>query len=235
MIDPVLLGNIVGALVTIMGFSFLYRQNMFYRIMEHIFVGIALGYSLSIAAGNIERIGLTPLAKGSYDLVIPIFLGILLFAGLSKRHSRVRAISTAVLAGIGTGLVLRGIVGGQIIGQIVGLAALTRGDLRTVFGGAVVFVATFTTLTYFLFTRPTGGIMAAIQRPLGRINQIGRYFIMVGLGATLGSTVLSNSSFIVERIQFLLLTRSLEYVVFPAVVISAILIWRDIGQTRKKK
>lgn len=38
----------VGALITLCCFSFLYRDNPFYRFAEHLFVGVSAGYYFSL-------------------------------------------------------------------------------------------------------------------------------------------------------------------------------------------
>ncbi|MCK4422422.1 hypothetical protein KAW48_11585, partial [candidate division WOR-3 bacterium] len=38
----------IAALLTLMIYSFLYKDNPFYRLAEHIFMGLSLGYTLVI-------------------------------------------------------------------------------------------------------------------------------------------------------------------------------------------
>jgi hypothetical protein len=233
--SPELVGNVVAALVTMIGFSFLYRENRLYRVVEHIIVGMALGVGLVIVVSTVRGVGFVPLWGGRYEYIVPILLGVLLFAGFSKRYAHLRRLSNAVLAGIGSGLVLRGIVGAQIIGQIVGMAPMIGKDLSSSFSGIVMFTGTVSCLLYFIFTRPKAGIAASASRSIDRTLKIGRGFIMVALGANFGSYVLSTSTFIVDRVQFLLLTRPLEYVVVPGFVIAVFLIWRDSRKARQSK
>ena len=46
------LGIWVSALLTLAIYSFLYKDNPFYKLAEHIFVGVSTGYLLVVAVIN---------------------------------------------------------------------------------------------------------------------------------------------------------------------------------------
>ena len=47
-----LIGIWIGAFLTLCIFSFLYRDNPFFRFAESLFAGISLGYYIGIVAAN---------------------------------------------------------------------------------------------------------------------------------------------------------------------------------------
>ena len=53
-----ILGIWIAAFLTLCIYSFLYRDNPFYRFAEHLFVGISVGYGIVIAIHQ----GFIPLA-----------------------------------------------------------------------------------------------------------------------------------------------------------------------------
>ena len=48
-----ILGIWIAAFFTLCIFSFLYRDNYFYKLTEHIFVGISAGYGVAIQWKNV--------------------------------------------------------------------------------------------------------------------------------------------------------------------------------------
>ena len=72
----------IAAFLTLCVFSFLYRENPFYRFAEHLFVGSAAGYLLAVQWHNVLIPNVwTPLTRGG-DLVvlIPLALGLMMLA-----------------------------------------------------------------------------------------------------------------------------------------------------------
>ena len=66
-------------------FSFVYKENAIYRLFEHIYVGAAAGYTIVVNYGNIVDRGIVPLfQQGKYNLVIPLVIGLLLYARFFK-------------------------------------------------------------------------------------------------------------------------------------------------------
>ena len=75
----------VAALLTLAIYSFLYKDNPFYKVAEYIFVGVSAGYWTVFLAKNYAFPNLfDPLIKeGNYWNLIPITLG---FMTVSYTH-----------------------------------------------------------------------------------------------------------------------------------------------------
>lgn len=72
----------VGTFLTFCIFSFLYKDNPFYKFAEHLFVGVSVGYSISISYHNVLYPDLiVPLFKhGQLLYIVPLLFGLCYFA-----------------------------------------------------------------------------------------------------------------------------------------------------------
>ena len=71
----------IGALLTLMIFSFLYKDNPFYKFAEHLFVGVANGYYIVFYWQNALMPNLfEPLGAGNLVYLVPLLLGLMYFA-----------------------------------------------------------------------------------------------------------------------------------------------------------
>ena len=77
------IGLWVSALLTLAIYSFLYKDNFFYKVAEHMFVGVSTGYLLVVALTDaLKRDLWDPLfvnPRKEYIVIIPLILGVLLF------------------------------------------------------------------------------------------------------------------------------------------------------------
>ena len=69
----------ISSLLTLFIFSFIFKDNPFYRFAEHLFVGTSAGYFIALSYHNVVYPNLiVPLFKeGQLLNVIPLILGIL--------------------------------------------------------------------------------------------------------------------------------------------------------------
>ncbi|HOU72713.1 MAG TPA: hypothetical protein PLB85_04955, partial [Candidatus Syntrophosphaera sp.] len=61
---------------------------------------------------------------------------------------------------------------------------------------ALIFIGTIAVLLYFFFSKAHTGVY-------GKFVSIGKWFMMVGFGASFGLTVMARISLLIGRIQFL--------------------------------
>lgn len=99
MIFNEVLGSWVAVFLTLAIFSFLYKDNPFYKFAEHVFIGISAGYGLSIGFWTIIQPNLLgrlwPAKEYSelsfwydiYDLLSLLFPSIYPIGGIDKGHS----------------------------------------------------------------------------------------------------------------------------------------------------
>jgi len=185
--DFALLGSFVAVVLTFLIYSFLYKENKFYRFAEYSFIGVASGYWLMIAITNLQSVAWGPILKGNYSYVIPLILGVALFARLSKGYSWLARWPVAIVVGTGTALALRGFVDAMFIGQIRATIAVPMN-----FDNILIAVITACSLFFFMFTMEHKG-------PVGIVAKIGRYGLMVYFGVLFGNHVMTRMALLTSR------------------------------------
>jgi len=226
--DPVtIVLTLIGASFTLMVLSLMYRESILYRFAEHTAIGFILGITLYVGCETLRTKGVAPIVAGDYIYIFPFIIGFLLFARLSKKYYWVARWPTAIIAGIGSGLALRGAVFAMFIDQIVATAKpLVAADPLTSLNNIVLLIALLGTLSYFFFTFKHTG-------PLGISAKIGRYAMMIFFGASLGAAVLSNTTFVIGAIDFLV-SAPAWYMIPVALVVLVASELREKSRARKK-
>jgi hypothetical protein len=191
------IGVWVAATLTIGAFSFLYKENKFYSLVESMFIGLGAGYALVMGWGNIVSKAITPLQAGNMIALIPTLLGLALFFKLSRTYAWAARTPVAILVGMGSAVALRGSVGAELVQQI----KATVLPLTTV-DNLFVVLGTVGTLVYFFFTiQPRKNTV--VHPVYSGVTIFGRYTMMVAFGAFFGNQVLQRVSQVIERLQFL--------------------------------
>lgn len=113
-------GYWVAAGLTIAIYSFLYKDNPFYKLAEHIFIGASTGYLIVIAWQNAIKSLLLdpvlyPIGWTSYLVIIPGIMGFLMFARFSKNIAWTSRVSLAFIIGYGSGLTAPNIIQAYLI------------------------------------------------------------------------------------------------------------------------
>ncbi len=215
----------IAAFLTLCIYSFLYRDNPFYRFAEHLFVGISVGYGIVIAIHQgVIPLAWDPLSEAVTALwteitgettpetrntlwglfkIIPIAIGLLFFARLSPRHTWLIRYPIAILIGFGAGVAIPNVLQANIFAQTRGtiepFATINAGTLSAwdIFGAVLMVVGVICTLTYFFFSVEHRG-------PINWLSKIGIAFLMIGFGAAFGNTVMGRLALMIHRVGFLI-------------------------------
>ena len=194
------IGIWLGAFLTLCIFSFLYKDNPFYKLAEHLFVGISAGYWATLEYHNVFRPNLwDPLTgEGKLLLLVPFAFGIFLFSRFTKKFSWLSRWPMALIIGIYAGITIVGYGSGDLILQIqANLLPLWTDNWLTSFNNILLTVGVITGLIYFFFSKEHKGA-------LGAGAKVGIWFLMISFGASFGYTVMSRMSLLIGRIYFLL-------------------------------
>ena len=206
-----LFGIWVAAFLTVCIYSFLYRDNPFYRFAEYLFVGVSLGYTivLSIHQGFIPlawKPFWTAITGDSFTgliKLIPICIGLMFFARFSSQYEWLVRYPIAILIGAGCGIaipnVLRANIFEQTRGTVEPFAAIHAGTLSGwgVFEAVLMVAGVICTLTYFFFSVEHRG-------PVKWLSKVGIAFLMIGFGSAFGNTVMGRVALLIQRVDFLL-------------------------------
>ena len=194
------LGIWIAALLTLAIYSFLYKDNPFYKVAEHIFVGVSAGYWAVILWFNFAWPNLfEPLVtKGNVIYLIPIMIGIMMFAPLIPRLSWLVRIPLTFTMGISMALFITQIIQGDILPQLQATFLPIAGvSPFKIFSNLLIIAGVIFTLIYFYFSKEHKGA-------LGFAAKLGIWFMMISFGASFGYTVMARISLLIGRVYFLL-------------------------------
>ncbi len=219
------IGIIVAAGLTLIMYSFLYRDNPLFKIGENLYVGVSLGYFAVIEWTQFlrplvyqplfEAPTAAALKSSLMHLTVPIILGILLLGRISRKHGWISRYAYAILIGWGAGVAIPLVVNSYILQQLTAAVkplqeALSPqaasnpfspenlvGSVLAILGALVAMLGTVAVLFYFFFS--------VEHKKLGSaVSKIGIWFLMVSFGASFGYTVMGRLSLLIGRVNFLL-------------------------------
>jgi hypothetical protein len=188
----------IAAFLTLCIFSFLYKDNPFYKFAERLVAGVATGYwTMLLFYTNFTDKVLTPIfVNGQFVYIIPAFLGVLMWTRFSKKFSWLSRYSIAFYIGISSGVAIPVSLYTYLFKQ---LEATIRTPISLSVAGLNMFlivIAVLSALIYFFFSTAHKGVFGAASR-------LGIYVIMIGFGAGFGLTVMGRVALLVQRIIFL--------------------------------
>lgn len=206
-----LIGVWVGAILTLLVFSYLLGDTPLFRIAQAVFVGVAVGYGATAAIYLVlvPRL-LDPLftdTATNWPLFVPLILGLLLFTKLRIGWASVGNLSIAFLFGVGGALAIGGALGGTLLPQlaatVVSLSPSQGWD--TVFNNLLLVIGTIGAFLSFRFItsadRPAFRALGAVGRGWG---YVGHWFVLIAFGAIFAGTAVSRISILIGRMYYLL-------------------------------
>lgn len=234
-------GAWLSIFLTLCVLSFLYDDNPVYKLAEHLFLGVSIGYGvIEIYYGVFKPNLLDKLMNDELGMfqrslsIVPLVLIIMLFSKLVPKYSWLARIPIAFIVAAYAGVKLTGELNANLMTQV----AQSIPDLGAVWeahgfwdwsaDGAGVFSSLFllfglaACLLHFYFSAPQNKVMQQISR-------FGVLTLMLSFGASFGYTVMGRISLAIGRAQEMLgLDRKAEQVavIHPktATLISAILV-----------
>jgi len=183
-------------------FSFLYKDNPFYKFSEHIFAGLSAGYYVGLIWQTVivQQLFNPILDEGEWMLIIPGILGVIMFARLIPKWSWVSRVSLAFVIGNTSGIylmnALHGLIFKQMYATMGSIAKGSGGGFADLLLAVVIVVGVVTTLIYFYFSKEHKGV-------IGVTAKVGIWFIMISFGAHFGYTVMGRISLLIGRAEFL--------------------------------
>jgi len=203
------IGVWISAILTLFVFSFLYKDTLFYRLAEHIFVGVSAAwlFATSIHAQLIEDMLMKAFPHAFHQSSPPEYIvlggGIIGLAILSRLIPGFISLSrwgVAFLVGFQTGIQLFDAISANILLQLGStIVPLFNRPLGELIKNWLSTIGTTSSLAYFYFSKEHKGA-------LGVVTRIGIWFLMISFGAAYGSTVMTRMSILITRIHFLLST-----------------------------
>ena len=208
------IGVWVGALLTLAIFSFLYRDNVFYKFAEHVMVGVATGflavytYYFILKRHFVDPVILGVRSPGDHEWeiylrVVPLIFGCFMLMRLVPKFAWHSRWSMALTIGIASGLAIPVTLEARVLRQVlsgvqdVPLFPLPGTPWYTFLGFWVLAIGTVGSLIYFFFSKAHTGVF-------GGAAKVGIWTLMIGFGASFGYTVMARLSLLIGRVIYLL-------------------------------
>lgn len=198
-----ILGVWLGALSTLAIWSFLYKDNPFYKIAEQIFVGVSAAYWLIYTIYNIlipnlfSKILTDPV--GNWIYFIPGLLGIMMLLRIIPKFEKLSRYPLSLLIGTTAGISLLRFLKTDVLAQTTStmINPFQSPDIAVIIGQLLIIIGTICGIIYFYFSKKHEGFIGVNAR-------IGIIFLMISFGASFGYTVMARISLLIGRLQFLL-------------------------------
>ncbi|NGZ11748.1 MAG: hypothetical protein CV088_20660 [Nitrospira sp. LK70] len=208
---------IVGAWVatglTLLIFTFLYRDNPLFKLAEHLYVGVSVGYIIVKTYDTvIVHLVVKPIVEnGEVALLIPVAIGMLMLARYVPKAAWMSRYAFALIVGMGAGLAIPRTISSFILKQIEDtvrpLLSLTGTDGITFsmdvlnpssnLNAIIILLGVSSVLFYFFFSIEHSGVGKAVART-------GIIFLMISFGAAFGYTVMARMSLLIGRLTDLI-------------------------------
>lgn len=205
------LGLLIGWGLTLAFYSFLYRDNVIYKVAENLYVGVGLGYLVVISWFQYIKGPLyEPLVKywvredvpgrPDYWLIVPLVLGVFLLARFIKPLAWLSRWSFAFIVGFGSGVAIPTYIQANVLKQLQftlnqPIAFSSGPETIQAINLLVMIVGVISVLIYFYFSMEHKGVV-------GGVSKVGMWFLMICFGASFGYTVMGRMALFVGRVSF---------------------------------
>jgi hypothetical protein len=211
--DATVFGAWVATGLTLLIFSFLYKDNPLFKLAEHLYVGVSVGYTIVKAYDTvIIHLVVKPIVEnGEIALLIPVAIGMLMLTRYVPKAAWMSRYAFAFIVGMGSGLAIPRTISSFILKQVEDtvrpLLSIAGADGVTfsmnLFNPAsnvnaiIILLGVSSVLFYFFFSIEHSGVGKAVART-------GIMFLMISFGAAFGYTVMARMSLLIGRLTDLI-------------------------------
>lgn len=211
--DATVFGAWVATGLTLFIFSFLYKDNPLFKLAEHLYVGVSVGYTIVKAYDTvIVHLIVKPIfEQGEVALLIPVAIGMLMLTRYVPKAAWMSRYAFAFIVGLGSGLAIPRTISSFILKQIEdtvrpllsqsggdGLAfSLNLLNPSSNLNAVIILIGVSSVLFYFFFSIEHSG-------PGKIIARTGIVFLMIAFGAAFGYTVMARMSLLIGRLTDLI-------------------------------
>jgi hypothetical protein len=240
-----ILGAWVATGLTLFIFTFLYEDNPLFKLAEHLYVGISVGYTIVKAYDTVVvRLIYEPMIKeGDWTLLFPLVIGSLMLARYVPRIAWLSRIAFAFVVGVGSGLVIPRVISSYILKQVEDtirpLVAMAGNELTFIWNPSlptsnlnaiIVLIGVVSVLFYFFFSVEHTG-------PIRVVARTGIIFLMIAFGAAFGYTVMARMSLLIGRLGDLIEFAEPRYgyatVWLLGVTVATLVVWRFLRRAEE--
>ncbi len=204
------IGLWAGFVLTLMVFSYIFGDNVLYRLAVYVFAGLTAGFVAVITYDSvlvpwwnstlgpgIETQNISGIVFGA----LPLVFGALLLLKPVRGFGWPGSMVLALLIGVGAAVALVGAVSGTLIPLTVETGQSISAGLVP---GLISIVGVITTLVYFQYGASRGRDEQIRQNVLLRfLRSIGGAFLAFTLGSVYGAAIVTSLTVFSERVAFM--------------------------------
>jgi len=188
--------------------SRLLGENVFSRLAQYLFVGVAAGLAVGVAWVHVLWPRLQLLMSdpvGQWPIALFMAIGVLLLVRGIRPGSALGDAPASILLGVGVGLALVGTVRGTLVPQVI--VAVAGPDVagaprwQIISSLSIMALATILTLMAFYYHRRSGPL-GGFDRAMGALGAIGRRLVVLALAAVLAGAWLAFFAALQTRVGF---------------------------------
>ncbi len=218
-----ILGAWIAAALTLFIFSFLYKDNLFYKFAEHLFVGVSAGYGVVAGVRRVIIPNMVePVLRGDYIYIVSGIMGFMMLTRIFPKIGWISRWAIAFIVGVGSGYSIITYLQTNALAQVQ--ATLLPFNS---FNNILLIVGVLTGLIYFFFSKEHKGVF-------GSAAKVGIWFLMVAFGASFGYTVMARISLLIGRFTDLVEFSSKEYSYATPILLLCIVAAFVIAELRGK-
>ena len=211
--DATIFGAWVATGLTLLIFSFLYKDNPLFKLAEHLYVGVSVGYTIVKAYDTVlVHLVVKPIVEqGEISLLIPVGIGMLMLTRYVPKAAWMSRYAFAFIVGMGAGLAIPRTISSFILKQVEDtirpLLSLAGSDGVTFsmnllnpasnLNAIIILLGVSSVLFYFFFSIEHTGAGKVVART-------GIMFLMISFGAAFGYTVMARMSLLIGRLTDLI-------------------------------
>lgn len=211
--DATVFGAWVATGLTLLIFSFLYKDNPLFKLAEHLYVGVSVGYTIVKAYDTVlVHLVVKPIVEqGEISLLIPVGIGMLMLTRYVPKAAWMSRYAFAFIVGMGAGLAIPRTISSFILKQVEDtirpLLSLAGSDGVTFsmnllnpasnLNAIIILLGVSSVLFYFFFSIEHTGTGKVVART-------GIMFLMISFGAAFGYTVMARMSLLIGRLTDLI-------------------------------
>ncbi len=210
-----------AAFMTLAVFSFLYRDNLIYKLSESVFIGVSAAYWMVVSFWTVlvpnlmgkllpqltqswAMPGLSPVHDEHWAInLVPLVLGVMLLWRLAPQGTWISRWPLAFIIGTTAGLKLVSFLQADFMSQIkASIKPLLVVDAnRSIvwldsLSNTILLVSMLSALTYFFFSWEHKGVF-------GKVSRVGVLVLMITFGAAFANTVMARIALLGIRFEFL--------------------------------
>jgi hypothetical protein len=194
-----LAGLLLGLLLTLFVYSYIWRDNPLYRLAVHLLVGASAGYAAVIVSQTVFLPIWQDLSRPgvlSVAWLLPLLLALLLLLKLVRPLAWLGNSAMAFLVGVGAAVALVGAIAGTLLPQITAV-------YPDALSGILVALLTLSVLFYFHFTGRLTADGQVVMPPWQRYAATaGRAVMMITFAALFAGLLNTAIALLAGRVAF---------------------------------